>query len=359
MKHGWFGRWIGLLTIAGLAAGCRDAPPAPGPAKEAKGRSVILGYSAPKLIGGQAAIHHGLERQAKEKGWQIITTTSDGDPDRQVTQIQSFIALGVSAIVAVPEDSRKICAAAEAARAARVPFYAIDRAPEGCRINMTVLSDNQLAGRQSGEAMVALLKERHGAARGVVLEVAGNMAQNVAQLRARGFQEALRPYPEIRVITRSTDWDKKQGEALVGEVLAATPDLDGVYLHSDAVYMDGTLAALRGAGRLHRRGEAGHVFITAVDGYIPGARAIREGYADQSSNQPTPDFGRVVDWVEMELKGQTIAAAEVTREGALWSPARVTQSEIGPLLTLSTTSITAANVEDPRIWANQPGAARP
>jgi len=369
------GSMMALVLSAALAAGCKDPPstagpgatsgagpatgtgaapgPGPGSGKDSDERAIVIAYSAPKLVGGQSVVHQGLERYVKEKGWQLITATSDGDPQRQIDQIQNFLGAKVSAIVAVPEDSRRICAAVESAQTARVPFYAIDRAPEGCRINMTVLADNHLAGRQSGEAMVELLKQRHRAPRGVVLEVTGNMAQNVAQLRSKGFQDALRGYPEIRRITREANWETAKCEAAVREVLAATPDLDGIFLHSDAVYMECTLKVLRAERRLHRREEAGHVFLTAVDGHPAGVQAIREGHADQCSSQPTLDYSLVLDWVQMELNGQVITAQEVKRDGALWSPARVTPTEIGPQLVLATTSVTPRNVDDPRLWTNQ------
>jgi hypothetical protein len=44
----------------------------------------------------------------------------------------------------------------------------------------------------------------------------------------------------------------------------------------------------------------------------------------------------------------------VKRDGALWSPARVIMSEVGPQLFVATTSVTERNMNDPRLWANQP-----
>ena len=94
------------------------------------------------------------------------------------------IAQGVDAIVAVPDDSAGICVAVQNAKDQGIPFYTIDHSPSGCEINMTVLSDNYLAGQQSGEAVVAYLTEKYGEPSGTVLEITGNMAQNVAQLRS-------------------------------------------------------------------------------------------------------------------------------------------------------------------------------
>jgi ABC-type sugar transport system substrate-binding protein len=341
-----------LLLVVGLCA-CDSSPDA-APPPSSGSRSIVISYSAPGLVGAQHNIHQSLEKHAKEKGWQLITTTSGGDPEKQIEQIKTFLSLRVNAIVAVPDDSKRVCPAVEAARAAKTPFYTIDRAPEGCKVNMVVLSDNAMAGRQSGEAMIALLRQRHGEAKGTVLEITGNMATNVAQLRGKGFHDALGKHPGVKLITKQGDWDTTKGEAIVREALQATPNLDGIYMHSDAVYMPGTLKVLRELGRLHRRGEPNHVFIAAVDAAPAGLQAIRDGYADQCSNQPITDFGIVSDWIEQEMRGQPVAAGEVRREGALWSPARVVMSEVGPELILATTSVTGENVDDARLWANQP-----
>jgi ABC-type sugar transport system substrate-binding protein len=342
-----------LLTLLTHEA-CDHKPFEGSGAPSSEGRAVIISYSAPQLVGGQLNIHQSLEKHAKGKGWQVITTTSDGDPAKQVAQIKNFIKLRADAIVAVPDDSRGICAAVEAARAAKIPFYTIDRAPEGCAVNMVVLSDNHLAGRQSAETMVSLLEGRYKEPKGTILEITGDMAQNVAELRGQGFHEVLAARPGIKLITREAGWSPEKGELVLREALAATPELDGVYLHSDAVYLPGTLKVLRETGRLKRRGEPGHVFLSAVDGSRDGVQAIKDGTMDQASSQPVPDFGIVVDWIEQELKGRPVTEGEVKREGALWSPARVTMRAMGPTLMLPTTSVTEVNVGDKRLWANQP-----
>src|SRR3712207_5207335 len=154
----------------------------------AQGDKVVIGYSAPGLVGAQAQIQAGLVNGAKAKGWEVLTTTSGGDAQKQLNDINDFIAQQVDAIVAVPDDSAGICQAVQAAKDANIPFFTIDRSPSGCAIDMTILSDNYLAGKQSGEALVAFLTERHGSPKGKVLEITGNLAQNVAQLRGGGFR---------------------------------------------------------------------------------------------------------------------------------------------------------------------------
>ena len=166
-----------FAALALLASGLVAVAPA------AAQDEVVIGYSAPGLVGAQLEIQQGLIDHAEAKGWTVQTTTSGGDPQKQFDDINNYIAQGVDAIVAVPDDSAGICTAVEAATEAGIPFYTIDRSPQGCEINMTVLSDNYLAGQQSGEAIVDFLTEEHDTPTGTVLEITGNLGQNVAQLR--------------------------------------------------------------------------------------------------------------------------------------------------------------------------------
>lgn len=321
------------------------------------GGPVQIGYAAPSLVGGQIYIQNSLVNYAAAKGWEVITANANGDAQKQIDDVNNFVSLDVDAIVAVPENSAGFCAAVEAAQDAEIPIYTIDRSPDGCQVNMTVLSDNYLAGQQSGEEIVRLLTEKYGEPRGKVLEVTGNLAQNVAQLRGGGFNDVMAQNPGIEVITRTGDWDAARGQDLVRDVVSAEEDLDAIYLHSDNVYVPGTQAVLQELDRLRNRGEEGHIVVAGVDGGPSAVQAIRDGWMDQASNQPVPDFGLIVDYIEQELRGTPISEGEVVAEGELWSPARIEASDVGPQLFLATTSVTEANVDDPRLFGNQPEAA--
>jgi len=314
---------------------------------------IVIGYSAPALLGGQGQIQAGLLNGAKAKGWDVITVTSGGDAQKQLNDINDFIAQKVKAIVAVPDDSAGICQAVKAAKAAKIPFFTIDRAPSGCEIDMVVLSDNYLAGKQAGEAMVAFLKQRYGSEKGKVLEITGNLAQNVAQLRGNGFNDVIKKFPNIKVITKVGDWDAPKGVDIVRDVASAEADLDGIYMHSDCVYSEGTVQTLNELGKGALSGEKGHIFLASVDACLSALELMRAKKFDHASNQPIPDFGVLAaDYIEMRIKGEAIKPGEVKKDGTLWSPARIEKADVGMQLFLSTTAINSSNMNDERLWGN-------
>jgi ABC-type sugar transport system substrate-binding protein len=340
-------RSFGLLALS-LSMGVVAAVPSLGQDKK-----IVIGYSAPGLVGAQAQIQAGLVNGAKAKGWEVLTTTSGGDAQKQLNDINDYITQKVDAIVAVPDDSAGVCQAVKAAKEANIPFFTIDRSPQGCAINMTILSDNYLAGKQSGEAIVEFLKARHGSAKGKVLEITGNLAQNVAQLRGGGFNDVMKKNPDITVIKKIGDWDSAKGSDIVRDVATTEADLDAIYMHSDCAYGPSVVQTLGEVGKTAKRGENGHIFLAGVDGCLVALDFIRDGKFGQSSNQPIPDFGVLAaDYIEKTLKGEAIAAGEVKQEGALWSPARIENSDVGPQLFLATTSVGPDNVEDKRLWGN-------
>jgi len=350
-------RWI-AVAAAVLAAAVVCMPAFASGGGEQKG-PVMIGYAAPGLYGGQLFIQTSLVDNAKTMGWGVITTNANSDPQKQNNDIDYLISLGVKAIVAVPEDSAGICTAIAKARAAHIPFYTIDRSPAGCKINMTVLSDNRLAGQQAGQVMVDELTKRYGSPKGKVLEITGNLSQNVGQLRRDGFHDVVDKYKNITVIQKVGDWDAAKGQQIALDVMTANPDLDGIYIHSDNVYGPGTKAAMDQLGRFHKRGEPGHIILTGVDGGPWILEAILDGVADGAGSQPVSDFGIVVRWIDQELRGKPVTEGEVTQAGAPWSPAHVKVNPDGTMeLFLATTKVTADNINNPAIWTNMDKTAK-
>ena len=319
-------------------------------------KKVTIGYGAPELSGGQGVIMGGLVNAAKAKGWEVITANANFDAEAQANQIDNFIAQGVAAIVVVPVDSKAICSSVKKAKDAGIPFHTIDRAPIGCEIDMTVQSDNYLAGKQAGEALVGFLKKRYNEAKGTVLELQGDLGQNVAQLRGGGFNDVMKANPNIKVIQRPTEWKAEKFSQATLDV-AASQELDAIYLHSDCVGTKPVTAALQQISKLVKRDDKKHIFLVGVDGCPDTLQAIRDGFTDESSSQPLPDFGLITNYIEKGMKGEKIAEGEVKQEGAPWSPASIQKSDTGLMLNLATTSVTIENVENPALWGNQAAKA--
>jgi ABC-type sugar transport system substrate-binding protein len=292
-----------------------------------------------------------MTKYAQDKGWQVVTSNANFDADAQANEVDYWISLGVDAIVVVPIDSKAICASVKKAKDAGIPFFTIDRAPIGCVIDMTVQADNALAGQQSATAIVQFLKTKYGSEKGTVLELQGDMGQNVAQLRSSGFNDYIKQFPNITVISKPTEWKGEKFQSATLDVVGSQP-VDAIYAHSDTVGSLPILSALDQLKKKVKAGDPNHIFLATVDGSATCLDNIRAGFQDQCSSQPNPDFGILVNYIDMVLKGQKITEGPVVKEGAPWSPAKIVKSDTGMMLNLATTSVTAATVEDKNLWGN-------
>ena len=314
---------------------------------------VTIGYGAPELGGAQPAIMGSMVTAAQNRLWKVVSTNANYDASTQANQMDYFISLGVNAIVVIPQDSKAICSSIEKATAADIPVFTLDRAPIGCEVVMTVQSDNYQAGKVGAEELVKFLTERYGEPKGTVLELQGDLGSDVAQLRGNGFDDVIAQYPDITLIQKPTEWKTEKFSQATLDV-ASAQEIDGIYMHSDSAGYSPVKQALESIGKLYKRGEDGHIWIGGVDGAPDNMEAIREGYQDQSSSQPFLDFGELVAqyWEKMQA-GEEITAGEVTKEGALWSPATLEKTDTGWLLTLSVANVTIDNVDDPSLWGNE------
>ncbi len=351
---------LGMMALPCLLSSCDQQPSAPVAAKLAPTPAppeapITIGYFAPEHYAGQSRIMQGFIDSAEAKGWRVKVANANTDPLTQIRQIKYFIEHeSIKVVVAVPVDSAAIGEAIQFARDKGIKFYTIDRAPENARVDMCVMADNELAGRQCGDELVALLTRRYGQPRGTVLELQGDLRQNAARLRGKGFHEAVAQHPEIRVVQRETQWLASRVTAALEDVLSSTT-LDAIFMHSDASAMAPVLPVLEQQGLLKPRPAKDHIFLLGIDGSSMMLTSIRTGLADQSSSQPIPDFGILADWIERDLRGEPLHLGRVTEADSLWSPAEVKQTINGPMLLLSTTSVTLANVNDPRLWGNMTG----
>ena len=311
-----------------------------------------IGYITPETSGVLGLIMKGLVSYAEKKVWEVYTVDSNIDVQIEALEIENLITLGVDAIVTVPVDAYAICASIENAKTAGIPFYTIDRPPNGCEVDMTVLSDNYIAGQQAGEYMVSLLREKYVEPMGIVLELQGDMSQTVPQLRSEGFYDVMAKYPKVTILSRPTYWLAEEFYSETLDVLGVK-DVDGIYMHSDCVGTIAVLDALEKVGKKFRRFEEGHIFITGVDGCPDTLDAIRDGYVDQASSQPLLDFGVVVEWIEKKYLGELPIEGKILRENVTWSPASIEKGPEGYMLYLSTTSVTHKNANDISLWGNQ------
>lgn len=341
----WF-RMVLVLSLVMLGVGCGK--------REGAGKKVFtVGALHPEMNAFHSAIKNSIDKRAEEKSWKTIHFTAGVNAEKQLDQMENLIALGVDVILITPIDAKSIGVGVRKAVEAGIPVYGVDRSTVGTPLSMTVQADNEMGGRQAAEGAVAFLKKKYGEPKGKVLELQGDMASSVAQMRNKGFIEYMADYPKIKIISKPTEWDQDKFYKNTLDVLGSQ-QVDAIFSHTDVIGTTPILSALNQLGKKFKAGEDAHIWYGAIDGSPTGLSAVREGWQDASYSQPCTDSGLILDFVEKEiLKKETIKTGPYIEEGALWSPARIFEAENGLMMLLATTVVTKENVDDTRLWGNQ------
>jgi ribose transport system substrate-binding protein len=249
-------------------------------------------------------LEQGMREEAAARGLQLVVTSCEMDPARQASQIEDFVAQGVSAIVVAPCDSSAVAASLAAAEQAGIPVFTADIAARGGRVVSHVASDNVQGGRLAGAALARRL-----GGRGKVL-VIDHPTVASAQDRVRGFEEELEKHADIAIVGRpSSDGQRSKAMAVMEDMLQAHRDVNGVFGINDDSAL-GAAAVLAAAGR-------SDVVVVGYDATPEAQRAIREGGPLKADVIQHPrKIGRtVIEMVARHLAGEPVPATVAVEVG--------------------------------------------
>jgi ribose transport system substrate-binding protein len=107
---------------------------------------------------------------------------------------------------------------------------------------------------------------------GKIVAIQGMLANNAAIGRFEGLQKALEEHPGVKLLQwEGAEWDTTKAYNATKALLAAYPDVDGVWCANDNMAM-GAIQALKEADL------AGEVLVTGTDGVPEAFEAIKKGY---------------------------------------------------------------------------------
>jgi ribose transport system substrate-binding protein len=176
------------------------------------------------------------------------------DPQKGTSGIQSMIAQGANAIVIIPDSG--VCAELPTLRQAKqrgvsVATYAADACGKAGTDYVSYTDWDTVA---DGKSLTDWLAKQMGE-KGNLLFLGGPAGNLVDQGSVKGMQEALKAYPNIKVLdnvtTKSwpvTNWDPATAQKVTASLLAKYPQVDGI-LDIYGADVSGELKAFKDAGR--------------------------------------------------------------------------------------------------------------
>lgn len=300
-----------------------------------------------------ATQQEAVKRAVEAKGWTFQAVNASFNTTTQLEQWQSLMLKNPSAIISDPIDSQAIVSVIKKYNFRKIPVGIIDTPALGGNVAVTVDFDNHAGGVMAAEAIVAALKKKYGTAKGSVLNCYGALQSVAWRLRKEGFEETMKKYPDVKVISRPTEGLLKNMLSVTISTLSEYPGLDAVHSPSDSPSR-GIVTALQQKGKWKKVGEPGHVIFVNIDGEPAALQWIGDGYMDAVVSQDPIAYGQIT--VEMldkySLKGQPVPLGPYQNDQYVWEKAQITKSDTGPSLVIRPFVVDASSVHDKRQWGN-------
>ncbi|MBM4467634.1 MAG: D-ribose ABC transporter substrate-binding protein, partial [Chloroflexi bacterium] len=195
-----------------------------------------------------------------------------------------------------PTDAEAVVPSIEKANVAGIPVFTVDRATAGGTIVSHIASDNVAGGKMAGEELARLL-----GGKGKVVELEGITGTSSARERGQGFNEVIKGYPGIEVVARQTaDYDRAKGLMVFENILAAQPNIAGVFAHNDQMIL-GAIEAAEAAGRTKE------IVFVGFDAIDDAVAAVKAGKLAATIAQQPAEMGRLsVEFAAKYLRGETV-----------------------------------------------------
>ena len=188
------------------------------------------------------SIRIGAETAARAEKilvFNFIPTSAD-NVAQQTSLAEEALRSKPDAVVFTPTDAKALVPIVSKFTAAGIPVINVNDRLAGGGAAAYVGSDDQAIARATA---VTLLKAMNGSGTVVIMEGPDNIPSSA--LRVRGFNEALKEFPKVKVLARGNgNYARKPAADLMNTWIRKFPQIDGVLAANDPMAL-GALDALR------------------------------------------------------------------------------------------------------------------
>lgn len=298
-----------LATCATAAAGCGvgGQPSAEPTARTPKSGPITLAV-VPKALGFDFWRQVRLGAECAASKHEDVTIRWDGvtaetDVVGQVNLLQRYISQDVDGIVYAATDAAALAPITDQAIAKRKVVVNIDSGtypqPPGVPLFAT---DNVAAATRAAD----LLAQALGPGKKKIAFLPYDLGTATNDQRTQGFKAGLARHPHITIVAeQSTQSDFTTAVSITERILAATPDLDGIFAANEPT-------ALGAAEAIQKSGKAGRITLVGWDAAPQGIKLIEEGVITSlvAQNPFRMGYDGVNAAVRMIREGSTVASGD-------------------------------------------------
>jgi ribose transport system substrate-binding protein len=315
---------LALLLVVFVAA-CQPAAPAPAPtsapaaaptaapaptqAPQAEKPSYKIGY-----IQYSSDAYYQMQADAAKQVVDYINAnepynvemtfvTSEGQPEKELANIEDFIAQKYDAIIDFTGAAETAQKGAQAANAANIPFFVVgSTAADGPgKVTSTIKGDFV----KMGGAIGKYLADNYPDAKIAIVE--GTLGQGIVEYFEEGFNNNLGPNNKV-VLKQPGDWNAEKSQNIMRDWLANYKgEFDMVYAMNADIYL-GVVRALEDAGKLNNP-----IKIITHNGRPEDFQGVMDGKAVATlANSPTYESGVLLKVVTTYLNGGKVPELVIT-----------------------------------------------
>jgi ribose transport system substrate-binding protein len=286
---------VALVTVASLAA--VSAAFAGGARQEAA--ALLIGESSPVASNpNQQAITYGEVQAAKHYGWKVKTLDANLSPDKQVSDIDTFISLKVAGIVSWTLDPGAAGAAYKRARSAGIPI-----ADFGSQLNVdSTVYDQRAYGCSMGNRAAAYIRQR--VPKGAKVIVIGGPPVPAIINYTNCTVKALKKVGLTVAAKQDNVKDTAAtAQPIVQDLLTKHPDTAAIWCYNDPSCL-GAGAVVRSSGKtVYMEGKQKGIVVVGANGSKDAADAIKQGVMTATFDPQPPEMGKIaIEALAVHLK---------------------------------------------------------
>lgn len=223
---------------------------------------------------------------------EVRILSADDNVEMQKKQIHDLVSENVDLLIVSPQQTESLSSAIKEATDKKIPVILFDRMSDVKEYTAFMGADNYAIGEMMGEYAAAQL-----GGKGNIVEISGEHGSSPAIERHRGFNDALKHYPDIHIIGYAEgDWKQTSGEKAMNKILEDLRSINpSGSINIDCVFGGNDRMALGARASIERYAQShgldlSHIIYLGVDA-LPmtggGIEKVKDGVLTASAIYPT------------------------------------------------------------------------
>jgi ribose transport system substrate-binding protein len=237
----------------------------------------------------------GTHEATTAAGYKYLLADEKSSESTMVSGATDLLNRGISALIISPFQPTALSPIVEQAHQKKIPVVVDDIGGGGSNYDAIVISDNAKGGVLAADQMDKLIKAKAGASKNVASITCEPSAVYAARRNA-GFEQEIKSLGYNVVASISGSSQQEKGYKVMKDILAAHPDVSGVFSCNDPM----AVGAAQALADSHKSGSK-DVFVIGFNGDKIALDAIKAGQMSATIQQVPEKMGQMTVQLATDL----------------------------------------------------------